>query len=576
MRRAIGLLLFAIFALTAVVSEAQQVTLIGVVTDIEGSPLENAIIEAYRDGSFIGSTRTLKNGYFSLVLPGTGTYEILAYRWGYERKYLKLDLMTTGTTNLGRITLDYALSVNLGTTYIVVDQGSTVELPLIVSNIGAFTILVNVSIDAPPEWSVALLSEQYITIRNLIMNPRDTRTLKVRIRVPGHAEGTNELTLVFSYANVTQRIPLTVETRYRDWELVVPFYSEVTSFAGSKFSIPLKIVNTLERSAVINVSVIPPRGWLARVTINGTQVTSLRLNPGENTVALLTVTLPENVEPGSYVIVLQAKALDIVSRSTVLVHVEPSYDRLEVEAQSQFVVTQPGAKVTIPLRITNDGTRSTIVSFAVSGLPTGYNWIVKDEYENILSAIVIPPKESRNVFLTIDIPQTASPTAVTFVFSAVGTNSSSKIVLGINIIGKPSINIMNQNWEIELTPGSSTIFQLLIENNGQIPLREISISLGNAPLGNMKVDVEPTRVLGLQPGGKAVFTLTVVANDNLEPGRYLIPLVISGEGIREERILAVNVRTGGGIFYSVLSLLVLVLALLAYLLTIRKLRGTAQ
>ncbi|MEM1848320.1 MAG: carboxypeptidase regulatory-like domain-containing protein, partial [Thermofilaceae archaeon] len=195
MRRAIGLLLFAIFALAAVVSEAQQVTLIGVVTDVEGSPLENAIIEAYRDGSFIGSTRTLKNGYFSLVLPGTGTYEIVAYRWGYERKYLKLDLMTTGTTNLGRITLDYALSVNLGTTYIVVDQGSTVELPLIVSNIGAFTILVNVSIDAPPEWSVALLSEQYITIRNLIMNPRDTRTLKVRIRVPGHAEGTNELTL---------------------------------------------------------------------------------------------------------------------------------------------------------------------------------------------------------------------------------------------------------------------------------------------------------------------------------------------------------------------------------------------
>ncbi|MEM2475586.1 MAG: carboxypeptidase regulatory-like domain-containing protein, partial [Thermofilaceae archaeon] len=106
MRRAIGLLLFAIFTLASVVSEAQQVTLIGVVTDVEGSLLEDAIIEAYRDGSFIGSTRTLKNGYFSLVLPGTGTYEIVAYKWGYERKSLKLDLMTTGTTNLGRITLD--------------------------------------------------------------------------------------------------------------------------------------------------------------------------------------------------------------------------------------------------------------------------------------------------------------------------------------------------------------------------------------------------------------------------------------------------------------------------------------
>lgn len=575
-KKATCMLLLAFLALLAVPSEAQQVTLVGSIVDVEGSPLVDAVIEAYREGSFISATRTLQNGYFSLVLPSTGTYEIVVYKRGYERKSLRFDFLTTGTINLGSITLYYALYVNIGTTHIVVDQGSTEELPLSITNIGAFTELANVAIDAPPRWNVLLLGEQNLIIKNLMIGTGSTRTLRLRIRVPGRAEGTHTLTLLFSYANVTQKIQLTVEVRYKNWELIIPFYNEVTSYAGSRLSVPLKIMNTLEQSSIVNISVIPPRGWLATVAVNGTQVSSIRLNPSESIAAQLTVTLPENTEPGNYVIVLQARALDIVSNSTLIVHVEPGYDRLRMDAQSQFVVARPGDKVAIPLRITNDGTRSTVVNFVVDGLPAGYSWIMKDEYDNVLSAMVIPPKETRSVFLIIDIPQTTSPTAITFAFRASGINSSAKIELGINIVGKPSIIIINQNWEIELTPGSSTIFQLLIENNGEIPLQELSVSLGSTPLENIRMDIEQTRVRGLQPGSKAVLTLTVVAGDNLEPGRYLIPLLISGDGIREERVLAVSVRAGGGFLYTTLSVLVLALALLAYLLTTRKVRGSVQ
>jgi hypothetical protein len=65
---------------------AQAVSIIGLVTDSGGAPLGGVTVEVYRSGSFVGSTTTLANGYFSIPLPGTGTYDIVTYKRGYEKK----------------------------------------------------------------------------------------------------------------------------------------------------------------------------------------------------------------------------------------------------------------------------------------------------------------------------------------------------------------------------------------------------------------------------------------------------------------------------------------------------------
>lgn len=556
--------------LLAALMEAQQVTVIGIVIDASGSPLAGATLEAYnRDGFLVSVSTTLSNGYFSLVLPGTGAYTIAVYKRGYERREISMLFSSTGTTNIGYVALSYAMQVSLDATHIVIDQGSTETMQLSVTNVGAFAELVDVSFDAPPGWDASLVGPQGLVVKSLLVNPGQTKVLSVRIRAPGSGEGVATIGMVFSYANVTQRIPIIAEVRYKNWELVVPYYTSVSSFAGDKLTIPLKIRNSLDRSCMINVSVTPPEGWISAVFLNMTPLSSIRLDAGESVTAQLVIDVPEIVEPGKYVVTLQARALDVTSYSFVVVQVEKSYDNLRVETPTPFVLTRPGESVSIPLRISNDGTRTATARFSVEGLPTGYSWSVKDEYGNVISAAMVPPRSSQKVFLAVSVPSSASPAALSFSFKAVGLNSTGRIELGISVVGKPSFRILSQNWEIELTAGSSAVFPLTISNDGQIPLREIGVATGeNVPSG-LQISIEPSRVAGLQPGESTVVTITVVADSGLEPGRYIVPIVVVADGSREERTLAVNIRAGGGILYSAVSLLVLALVVAAYLVTTR-------
>lgn len=574
MRRSAVVALLMVTSLSAACAIAQQVTIIGLVSDASG-PLADAIVEAYREGSFVGFAKTLPNGYFSLQLPGIGIYELVIYKRGYERKSFSIQLLTAGTVNLGQVELGHALTIGLEATHIVVDQGSTIELPLTITNVGAFTELIDIVVKAPAEWSASIISQQNLIVKSLVLNPGDTKAFRIRIRAPGSAEGSAKIDLIFNYANFTHKVPLTVEAAYKNWELIAPYYPEVSSFAGGTLLIPVRIRNTLQQPCVINVSVVPPEGWTAVLLLNSTQVSSLRLDPGESLLAQLSVAVPEGTETGNFVITLRAVALDVVSLSTVLVRVEASYDRLRVETSSPFVIARPGDSVAFPLKIANDGTRASIARFAVEGLPAGYSWSARDANGNTISAIIIPPRASQTISLVVSIPSAASPTAFSFVFEATGQNSSSRIKLGVNIAGKPSINILTQNWSVELTSGSSSVYQLLIENNGQIPLQEIKIELGGGLPAGLRVDIEPARVVNLQPGGTAVFMLTIVASSELEPGVYFVPLAISSEGARVERMLAVSVRAGGGFFYAAISLVTLLLVLSAYLLTTRRLRGSS-
>ena len=557
--------------LLAVLVGAQQVTVIGIVVDANGSPIAGANIEAYnKDGFLVSTSTTLSNGYFSLALPGTGAYTIAVYKRGYERREISVLFPSTGTTNIGYVTLGYAMQISLDATRIAIDQGSTEAIRLSVTNVGAFTEIVDVSFDAPRGWDVSLVGPQGLVVKSFFVNPGETKVLSVKIRAPGSGEGESTIRMVFRYANVTQQISIVAEVRYKSWELVVPYYTSVSSFAGDRLVIPLKIKNSLDRSCMINVSVTPPEGWMSSIFLNATSFSSIRLEAGESVTAQLVIDVPEIVEPGKYVVTLQAKALDITSYSYVIVQVERSYDSLRVETPTPFVLARPGESVSIPLRILNDGTRAATTRFAVEGLPPGYSWSIKDEYGNVISTAIIPSRSSQRVFLVVSVPSSASPTAVSFSFRAVGLNSTGRIELGISVVGKPSFRILTQSWEVELTAGSSTVFPITISNDGQIPLREISIGTdGNLPSG-LQVTVEPNRVVGLQPGESATVTVTVVADSRLEPGRYIVPVIVAAEGSREERTLAVNVRAGGGLLYLAVSLLVLALVVAAYLATSRR------
>ena len=566
-----ALLVLALVAITAGETRAQAVSVIGVVVDPEGAPIGGATVEVYRAGSFIGSTTTLANGYFSIPLPGTGTYDIVVYKRGYERKLQRMDIVVTGTVNLGRLSLGYALNVVAEATSIVAGQGEVVRLPLTVTNVGAYLENVNVSVITPPGWSAELISEWGFAVRSIMLPPGVSRKFIMRVRVPGTSRGPSRLELRFAYANVCQSLTFTIEVAAKDWGLVQLLYPEVVSFAGDTLRIPVRLRNALNETVTVTTSIDAPRGWIAFLVVDGVQVGSLRLDPGAWASATLVIEVPEGAQPGKYTVTLSARAFDLSSRSNITVNVVPAYDLLALDTPTPVVSAHPGTPVSISVTVSNSGTRAAVAALEVSGLPPGFGWAVKDEQGNVVTAVRVPARGSQRVFVYVDVPSTAVPTAVNFTLTARGATSKASLELGIIVMGKPSLKVATLNWEIEASAGSSTVFQLTVENDGQIPLEDLSVSLSGALPQGVRVRVEPPQVANVPPGASVTFTLSIVVEDGVAPGRYFIPLVISGTGVRVERVLALNVRVGGGPFFSVIAALALVI--LAVALISSRLRG---
>lgn len=573
-----GRILAAILALafaTAVTGKtyAQAINVIGIAVDPEGVPIGGATVEVYRAGSFIGSTTTLANGYFSISLPGTGTYDIVVYKRGYERKLQRLDIMTSGTVNLGRFGLGYALSVVAEATSIVAGQGEVVRLPLTVTNVGAYLESINVSVATPPGWSAELISEWGFAVRSLMLPPGASRSFVLRVRVPGTAVGPSRLELRFTYANVSQSLTFIIEAVTKDWGLVQLLYPEVISFAGDALRIPVRVRNTLNETATITTSIDAPQGWVAFLTVNGVQVESLRLDPGAWASATLVVGVPESAQPGRYTVTLSARAFDLSSSSNLTVNVVPGYDLLALDTPTPVVSTHPGTPVSIAVTVSNSGTRAALAALEITGLPPGFGWAVKDEQGNVVTAVRVPPRGSQKVFVYVDVPSTAAPTAINFALTARGATSRASLALGVIVMGKPSLRLATLNWEVEVSAGSSTVFQLTVENDGQIPLEDLSVSLsGTLPQG-VHVRVEPQRVANVPPGVSVTFTLSIVVDNSVAPGRYFIPLVISGTGAKVERVLALNVRVSGGLFFTTIAALALLILAIALVGTRLRRRG---
>ena len=557
------LLLVAAVALATLVPPvgAQGLTLVGVVVDVAGAPLGGVVVEAYRGDAYVASAETLSNGYFTLALPGPGTYRLIFYKRGYEEREMMVEIRGRGTLNLGQLTLRYAMEILVEAAYIVVDQGSEVELPVQVSNKGVFTEEVSIHVLAPPRWRAEVLDEEGLVVRRVVLAPGAKERYRLHMQVPRNETGLRAVALIFSYASIRQELAVTVEVRAREWRLVELQYPYIVSFPGDVRRVPLRLRNSLGESCVVKLSVEAPRGWAARLEVGGEQVSSVALEEGEYSELDLVIRVPEGATPGTYEVLVRAQALDVVSEARLRVEVLEGYDEIVLEAGTPIVDATPGSTAPIEVTVVNEGTKATLVTFTVSGLPPGYSWSLRDEEGNLVSAIRLPPRSSRRVVLAVEVPRGVEPTTIEFTLRAEGENSSDEVELGINVKGRPELRILTRSWELEAFAGTPAKFVIIVENEGQVPLNDLAVQVDESELPEgISVEVEPRSVRVLPPGETASFTLTISIAGNLPPGRYYIPLSMVGSGVRVDRSVALNVKTRSEYFFMAMSILIVVTA----------------
>ena len=125
-----------------------------------------------------------------------------------------------------------------------------------------------------------------------------------------------------------------------------------------------------------------------------------------------------------------------------------------------------------------------------------------------------------------------------------GETSSDRLRLGLNVLGEYKLKVLTQNFYVSVTVGSREKFVVKVKNAGNSPLKDLTLTPYDVPEG-IKVDVEPDVIASLLPRQEETFVLTIDVSPKLAAGFYHIPLVIESKGIREERVLKVDVRPKG-------------------------------
>lgn len=539
-------------------AEAQgSVGVMGYVVSRDGKPVAGVEVIVYDSNNVVvASTSTSADGFFTVPLM-PGTYTLKLSKQGYVEKSIAFTVSKTTyyTANLGTIVLDYALSVSLPITALQLSALGTATVPVTVSNKGPATENLTIELSGNCSLDVKLYSGS-APVNSLSLGPGETVSLTLKVKAPYMQPAVCSIFAMFS-GSTTQVRNLLVSVVQQPLGLLSSQLEALKAAPGSVLQIPLKISNPLSDPVRAALEISTPPGWGAVVKdATGTIIAQLRLDSGAFTQATLMLSVPREASPGTYPITLTLRGVDpyFIEKLTINVTVASSTPALRLTTPTPFVNTYAGKTAQYQLSLSNLGDSDCVASVAVSGLPQGYTWALKDAQGNVVSQVYLPAGGSLNLYLAVSVPPLAEPGAVSFQVSVTAGSTGDSLGLSLGILGSYKLSYVTQNFYVEMLPGSTSTFQVTVRNDGYSSLTNVKLSVASAPSG-FTASVSPQNVLLLKPGNTTTFTVSVTADPTVDAGDYYISLVLSADQVdAQSRDLHVFVKPPSTpAYYAVLA-----------------------
>ncbi|MEM2273967.1 MAG: NEW3 domain-containing protein, partial [Thermofilum sp.] len=504
-------------------TEAQgSVGVMGYVVSRDGKPVAGVEVIVYDSNNVVvASTSTSADGFFTVPLM-PGTYTLKLSKQGYVEKSIAFTVSKTTyyTANLGTIVLDYALSVSLPITALQLSALGTATVPVTVSNKGPATENLAIELSGNCSLDVKLYSGS-APVNSLSLGPGETVSLTLKVKAPYMQPAVCSIFAMFS-GSTTQVRNLLVSVVQQPLGLLSSQLEALKAAPGSVLQIPLKISNPLSDPVRAALEISTPPGWGAVVKdATGTIIAQLRLDSGAFTQATLMLSVPREASPGTYPITLTLRGVDpyFIEKLTINVTVASSTPALRLTTPTPFVNTYAGKTAQYQLSLSNLGDSDCVASVAVSGLPQGYTWALKDAQGNVVSQVYLPAGGSLNLYLAVSVPPLAEPGAVSFQVSVTAGSTGDSLGLSLGILGSYKLSYVTQNFYVEMLPGSTSTFQVTVRNDGYSSLTNVKLSVASTPSG-FTASVSPQNVLLLKPGNTTTFTVSVTADPTVDAGDY--------------------------------------------------------
>ncbi|MGB9718180.1 MAG: NEW3 domain-containing protein [Thermoproteota archaeon] len=517
-------MLLAFYTLIPVSGESY--TVLGSVRDINGNPLSYVAVTIYdSSGAFITKTWTLINGDFAISLD-RGTYRIQLEKRGYEVKTITVSL-NRPSVDLGEIILDYSLRVSISQTYLRVESFSEVSIPISIENKGSGEETVTILVEAPEDWDSGVYSGSAEVV-NLTLSQGSAQNLNLKIRVPYSAQGLYSLKIRV-LGSIVQEKTVSLYVEKASLQILASTYPVAQAQPGSTVVFDLTVRNVLSERLTGAISLGLPAGWTGSIVkSDGNVLYGVSLGSGESVNFKAKINVPVETASGSYEAIILLKTKDFDSTFPLTVIVVKGTPSLKLRTDTPYIDAYAGGTASYPIEVENTGDSDGVASINVTGLPSGYNWVVKDSSGSVVSKLYVKAGEVKKLNVIVSIPPLAEPDVLSIVLEANTDGFVDRLKLGLGILGRYSVAYVTQNFYCETTAGDTTVFQVEVKNTGYSSLSNLKLGVSDIPDG-FDVKVDPSVVPLLKPQENTVFSLTITSDADISAGDYYVTLSLGAD-----------------------------------------------
>ncbi|MEM3570179.1 MAG: carboxypeptidase regulatory-like domain-containing protein, partial [Candidatus Jordarchaeales archaeon] len=435
----------------------ESYTVLGSVKDVKGNPLSNVAVTIYdSSGAFITKIWTLVNGGFAISLD-RGSYRIQLEKKGYEGKTITVSL-NRPSVDLGEITLDFSPKVSISQTYLKVESFSEVSIPVSMENKGLEEETVTILVEAPEGWEAGVYSGS-AEIVNLTLSQGAVQNLNLKIKIPYDAQGLYNLKIRF-LGSIVQEKTVSLYVEKKSLQILTSTYPVAQAQPGSTVVFDLTIRNVLSERLTGTISLGLPAGWTGSIVkSDGGVLYGVSLGSSELVNIKAKINVPLDTAPGSYEATVLFKTKDFDSAFPLTVIVVKGSPRLKLRTDTPYVDAYAGGTANYPMEVENTGDSDGVVSISITGLPSGYNWAVKDSSGSVVSKLYVKAGETKKLNVVVSIPPLAEPDVLSMVLEANTDGSVDRLNLGLGILGWYSVTYVTQNFYCETTAGETIVFQ---------------------------------------------------------------------------------------------------------------------
>lgn len=539
MKRSWIILLLSLLALASTSAPGQVILFYGRVVDSEGKPIANAEITVLRDNLLVTTTLTSSDGNFQLQLP-RGDYVLRIYKLGYQPVYVFFPAIPERGGDIGTIILKKGVEITPEALRFIAKQGDRVPIRLSVVNKGLDPLPVRFYFEAPSGWECRVTTPEGLSINEIYVPPGSSRNLTLIVTIPYNATSSATVRLNAAWADFQETYELRFNVEERRWVILELPYREIVSYPGALTRIPLRVWNVFPSETTFSLATSGPAGWITTIVDpNGVSISRLTLPPGSSRNLTMLLYITPATASGSYKLVVFAASEFAKIAQEVTVNVESKYDLLNLTLPLSRLNMTSGSTASINVVLKNMGNAPTTAFLTVKSQTATIICRFQTTGTSDTSMYILPGEE-KMIPLAVEVLPGTQASEYLVTLTATGSVSKVEKSMVIRVEGSKALEVSSEKLFTAAAPGATGIVNMHVANRGTVPLNITARAVSAPP--KFSVNVAPSSA-ALQPGNMLVLSVSVHIPSNASEGVYNVALVVEADGLREYRVIVVEVAS---------------------------------